>query len=109
MITVQNVKDVEALDFESVQLTAQACVAEVMRQEALARLGRFGGTHILPGGPDHARLAVLVEEVGEVARELNEALMRPEGLDRDKLTRELCQVGACAIAWATAIENNRGI
>lgn len=101
-MTVPSVQDVAPLDFKSVQVSADACIAEVVRQDMLARSGKFGGTHILPSGPNHARLAVLLEEVGEVARELNEALIR--GLNNDALVKELIQVGACAIAWATAID-----
>lgn len=106
-ITIADVDDVEPLDIDNLQVSAAACVAEVMRQDSLARRNKFGGTHILPSGPDHARLAVLMEEVGEVARELNEGLMRTAGLDRDALVKELIQVGACAIAWATALESPR--
>ena len=45
------------------------------------------------------------EEVGEVARELNEQFMSAAGVDRDALVKELVQVGACAVAWATALES----
>ncbi len=45
---------------------------EIDRQDVLARTGKFHGTHILPGGPDHDRLGVLAEEAGEVARAINE-------------------------------------
>lgn len=56
------------------------------------------------------RLAVLVEEVGEVARELNERPLRtwPRNADNvDALLRaELVQVAAMAVAWIAAIDGN---
>ena len=104
-LRVPHERDVKPLSFRNLRLTADAIVGECIRQDILARSGKFGGLHILPSGPDHARLAVLLEEVGEVARELNEGLMRESGVDKDKLVRELIQVGACAAAWATALES----
>lgn len=96
------VDQVKPLNHQNLTLTATAVVAEVIRQDVLARQGRFGGTHILPSGPDAARLSVLTEEVGEVAKEINEAFAGNG--DKDKLVKELIQVAACAIAWATALE-----
>lgn len=63
---------------------------------------------------DMTRLSVLVEEVGEVAREFNEARHRvadgllPQSarercLDLDALRKELIQVAAMAGAWADAL------
>ena len=74
--------------------------AEIQRQDDLARAGKFGGTHILPGGPDADRLIVLVEEVGEVAKELNEE--RAGNPNPGQKYDELVQTAACAVAWATA-------
>ena len=106
MIEVAKVEDVPRLSEATVQRALDDVDAEIARQDALARRGKFGGTHILPSGPDHARLAVLVEEVGEVARELNEALIRGQN-DLDHLRTELIQVGACAVAWAAALAEGR--
>ncbi len=75
-------------------------VREIARQDDLARDGKFGDTHILPGGPNADRLIVLVEEVGEVAKELNEA-RAGQGIS-GKLYEELVQTAACAVAWASA-------
>lgn len=75
--------------------------AEIWRQDGLARAGKFGGKHTLPEGPNDARLRLLVEEVGEVARELNEAdLGNP---DPDGLYTELIQTAATAVAWTAAL------
>jgi hypothetical protein len=59
---------------------------------------------------DMTRLSVLVEEVGEVAREFNEARHRTHqallpqaeretSVDRAALRKELIQVAAMAVAW----------
>ena len=52
---------------------------------------------------DLTRLAILIEEVGEVAKEFNEA--RHDGRDVDPLAlrKELIQTAAMAIAWADAL------
>ena len=55
--------------------------------------------------PDsYARLAILLEEIGEVAREFNEAEFREGHVDPVALRAELIQVTAMAGAWADAIE-----
>ena len=115
MIRVANVKDVAPLPDEAVNAVMIAVENEIRRQDHLARAGRFGGTHIMPSGPDHARLAVLVEEVGEVSREVNEMLMRhtecphPDDHIEDNadLYEELIQVAAVATAWAAALGVSR--
>lgn len=98
------VDKVPPLDHDNIRLTCDTVFAEVIRQDIIARAGKFGGLHILVSGPDYARLGVLTEEVGEVARELNEEI-----IDRTShhyaLVKELIQVAACAVAWATALES----
>jgi NTP pyrophosphatase (non-canonical NTP hydrolase) len=53
---------------------------------------------------DYARLAILMEEVGEVAREFNEAIQNKRFIDVDALRTELVQVTAMAGAWVDAID-----
>ena len=48
----------------------------------------------------HERLAILVEEVGEVAHELT----YDQRDDRDKLVKELIQVAAMAASWIEVLE-----
>lgn len=60
------------------------------RQELLRDAGTIG-----PVDTDGQRLAVLVEEVGEVARAMN---------DGKGLREELIQVAAVAVAWVEAID-----
>lgn len=74
------------------------------RQEALKASGRFAHTCADPEMDELERLAVLLEEVGEVARALNES----HGIVQ--LERELCQVAAVAVAWLEGLssaEQNR--
>lgn len=65
---------------------------ERMRQEQLRAEGRFAHTAADPEMSDTAFLAVLMEEVGEVARAINDA----EGAKR--LRDELVQVAAVCVA-----------
>lgn len=69
-----------------------AILRERMRQEQLQAEGRFSHTPSDPEMSDTAFLAVLVEEVGEVARAINDA----EGVAR--LRDELVQVAAVCVA-----------
>jgi len=104
------VAHIKPLQVNVIEEVLAAVMEEILRQDILAREGKFGGTHVLPGGPDDARLRVLVEEVGEVARELNEmdqgnSRERPTG----KLLDELIQTAACSVSWAAAhIEEENG-
>lgn len=56
---------------------------------------------------DMNRLAILMEEVGEVAREFNEARHGDRPLDVGRLRKELIQTAAMAVAWADAIDKGR--
>jgi len=54
------------------------------------------------------RLAVLTEEVGEVAREiLDSGAYRPDATARDELLEEVVQVAAVATAWVEALITER--
>lgn len=55
-----------------------------------------------------ARLSILVEELGEVAKEINDAAVESRVVDHDALRDELVQVAAMAIAWADALELSLG-
>lgn len=74
-------------------LTLSAIQAEAIR------------AHILHGDDsmlyqnDHERLAILMEEIGEVARELNEARIHNREVDKDKLEKELIQSAAMCATW----------
>jgi hypothetical protein len=103
-VRLSNVDDVRPLEHVSIASTLDRVRVEVLNQDTLARSGRFGGTHILPSGPNVARLAVLAEEFGEVSREVTEELMG-SGVTKN-LIKELIQTAAVCTAWATALEND---
>lgn len=48
------------------------------------------------------RYRILLEEVGEVAKEFNDALIEGRDVDGERLQTELVQVAAMAAAWADA-------
>ena len=68
---------------------------ERTRQDTLAAAGRWGGESVATISDDR-RLRVLVEEIGEVARALEE--------DDSQLRAELVQVAAVAVAWLEALD-----
>lgn len=107
LLEIEDVEHVPKLSAEILKHVMVRVVQEVSRQDELARAHKFGGTHILPGGPDHARLGVLGEEFGEVCRVLNEAVIQPHPSYRENLYKELIQTAACAVAWAVAIDEGR--
>lgn len=76
---------------------------ERVRQEHKARDGDFAWTCSDPTVSNESRLAVLVEEVGEVAR----AVLGESGAvsDGGDLRRELVQVAAVATAWLEALDD----
>ena len=90
---------------EEVSLLVQA---EIDRVDDLARdpEGPFHGTHIMPEGPDHDRMLVLGEEVGEVNTALKEIIYKIATREED-LYVELIQTAATAQAWAAAILEGR--
>lgn len=71
------------------------------RRRAHAKHGANSMEERPPG--DHIRLTILLEEVGEVAREYNEAAIAGRPLDWDLLRKELIQVAAMSGAWAEAL------
>lgn len=81
-------------------------VAERDRQDVLKAVGRFQHTCAdNPGLADVEKLAVLVEEVGEVAREvLGGAELVHDGTpSQEKLRTELVQCAAISLAWIEAL------
>ncbi len=72
---------------------------ERVRQDQ--KWGWTDGAHsILPGHDPHAKLTVITEEVGEVARAILEG-------DQPNLEAELIQVAACCVAWLEARAEGR--
>jgi NTP pyrophosphatase (non-canonical NTP hydrolase) len=77
-------------------LTLSAIQAEATGAHAKHGDRSMLGEHYTP----HERLAILMEEVGEVAHELT----YDQDGDRDKLVRELIQVAAMAATWVEHLE-----
>lgn len=73
------------------------------RQEHLRETGKFRQTCAAVDMAPHAKLAVLAEEFGEVARHVTEYLIEPSRLDDAELREELIQVAAVAAAWAESL------
>lgn len=84
-------------------MDAQQLVLQMVRTERALQELKFGpeGTCACPSMDDGLRLAVLTEEVGEVARELCEYASgnRSSAEFRKNLVAELTQVAAVAVAW----------
>ena len=81
-------------------LTMTAIQAEAMRAHA-----RHGINSMLYGDDDKS-LRILMEEVGEVAREMNELALGNIDVDtyNQRLVKELIQVAAMAGTWVEKIE-----
>lgn len=77
---------------------------ECWRQEELKRSGRFPHTCADKELALSKKLAILAEEFGEVAR----AVLEAEGLANDKhnkaLRKELIQVAAVCVKWASGLD-----
>jgi hypothetical protein len=82
-----------------------------IQTEATRAYLRWGEQSILGAAiTEDARLAILTEEVGEVARELNEdrlGICEP-GEWKAKRVKELIQVAAMAATWIEHLEGKRG-
>ena len=104
-----NVAVVPPFGPESIRLALDDARIEILRQDRLAREGKFGGTHIMPGGTDLERLAVLAEEMGEVSIEVCKGIELAGQVRRPGLREELIQVAAVALAWVAAIDEGRGV
>ena len=102
------VAHIPPLTQEAIQDALQDVYQEVETQDAYAREDRFNGTHVMPGGTDLERLAVLAEEAGEVAIEVCKGI-HGDGYTRREalLYKELIQTAAVATAWAAAILEGR--
>lgn len=88
-------------------LTLNAVQAEATR----AHLVHGEHSMLGPAVAESDRLAILAEEVGEVARELNEdrlGLIHPDSW-RDRRVKELIQVTAMALTWVEHLEGNRPV
>lgn len=68
---------------------------------------KHGDTSMESSAPDTLRrLAILTEEVGEVAKEFNDAEHDGRPVDLVRLRKELIQVAAMAAAWADVCDTD---
>lgn len=79
-------------DYNEQAHVSELVFLERQRQKRLKEQGKFPFTPDEDGASDDYCLRVLVEEVGEVAKSLQE--------DPDSTIDELIQVAAVAMAWA---------
>lgn len=86
------------------QKVYQAITRERLRQEEKFGPGKGGRTCADPAMPDLEKLAVLLEEVGEVAHELTEQLNVGKDITYE-LIAELVQVAAVSVAWLESLED----
>jgi hypothetical protein len=86
-------------------LVLSALTLDAIQYEATrAHLNHGDHSMLSPFYTSEQRLAILVEEIGEVAHELT----YDAGGDRQgKLVRELIQVAAVAATWVESIEGER--
>lgn len=76
-----------------------------VRDERIRAHRQHGNTSVESSAADtFRRLAILMEEVGEVAKEFNDAENEGRPVDLYLLRKELVQVAAMAGAWADACD-----
>lgn len=73
--------------------------AERDRQEVLWPGSSCASLDMSPG----QKLAILTEEVGEVAKEMNDACNEGRAIDAQAMRTELIQVAAVTVAWAESL------
>lgn len=83
-------------------ITLMAIQAEATRAHLLHQSNSMLNPDI--EGGDDRRLAILAEEFGEVARELNDARVEHRPTDLGKLVEELVQTAAMAASWAEVLD-----
>lgn len=83
-------------------MTVQELIFAAIRAERKRQDDKWGADHD-PG--DGVLLAVLVEECGEAAKELNDGW--PHSMRIPELRRELVQVAAVAVQWLETLERRK--
>jgi len=79
-------------------------LSAVQMEATRAHILHGDSSMLYPGHTNDRRNSILVEEVGEVARELNDAEIGNRPVDRDKLVKELIQSAAMCLTWVEALE-----
>jgi hypothetical protein len=113
-LDLNRLETVVEMHFAKRKLEVQAedptlAVYDEVRAERKRAHVKHGDTSIESCPPgDYRRLAILTEELGEVAREFNDGHHHGTGPDLARLRTELIQVAAMATAWADAIRLRPG-
>lgn len=87
-------------------LTINPLILRAIQIEAIRAHNKHGTKSMLnPRIPEGQKLAILTEEVGEVARELNEKMLgnRTDEEYINNVFKELIQVAASAASWAETL------
>lgn len=87
-----------------VDMALEDVAREMARQVVLKKAGRFKFTCSDSGMSNAEKLAVLVEEVGEVARAVMENARLANDVHGAELRKELIQVAAVAAAWVVGLD-----
>jgi hypothetical protein len=77
------------------------------RERAHAKHGETSMESADPLDPAGVRRDIIMEEVGEISREYNEARHERRPVDPAALRSELVQLAAMAVAWADALGDSR--
>lgn len=85
-------------------LVLSALTLNAIQMEATRAHILHGENSMLGPATSDRRMTILTEEVGEVAKEINDAKVEGREIDYDHLVKELIQVGAMAGTWIEAIE-----
>ena len=89
---------------QTARLVLSERTLSAVQAEATRAYLQHGERSMLGSGFNDERLPILVEEVGEVARALNEERLGNLNDDNARLIRELIQVAAMAASWVQALE-----
>jgi hypothetical protein len=95
--------DLDPTDTSAARNVACMDVWYECQQERLRAHRKHGDTSMESAPPDDPtgrRLRILLEEVGEVAQEFNDAEHEGRPVDLGRVRKELIQVAAMAGAWA---------
>ena len=79
---------------------------ERCRQNALVAEGKFGWNCSTFNIDCSLKLAVLMEEIGEVAKEIADSGVGMPAAAQKRMQTELVQVAAVAVAWLEALEHS---
>ena len=94
-------------------MTATPGVLDEVLAERRRQDEKWGDRTLALGYPEPIAFAILAEEVGEVAREVErnafEVTTRGKALQRARIREELVQVAAVAVAWIEGMDHSERV